>query len=91
MLEITPIAIVSGLIASMIFMTFGWTLAQILSDGAGIFSGFTLKLIFAAMIGIIGAPVLEKLVPASVDAVMLLEQERQKLPDYIETLSEKHL
>ena len=86
---ITPLAFLSGMFASMLFMILGWPLANLLSLTRVLFDSFQMKLVLAAAIGVASAPVAENHAPAIQKVVSILEQERQNIPQYIDRLSDR--
>lgn len=88
MTVITPIAWLSGMSASMIFLILGWPLANALSLLRVIFDSFQMKLVLAAAVGVGSAPLAERHAPVVQKVVERIEQHTEKLPDYIDNLSD---
>lgn len=89
MILIPPIAWLSGLTASMMFMVLGWPLANALSFVRVIFDSFQMKLLLVATLGAASAPIAEHHAPALQKVVDRLGEETNKLPDYLNNLSDQ--
>lgn len=89
MTVITPIAWLSGMSASMIFLIIGWPLANALSLLRVIFDSFQMKVVLVAALGAGSAPLAERHAPMLKDVVERIEHHAENLPQYIDNLSDQ--
>ena len=86
---ISSFAWTSGLTAALLFMIFGWPLANALSAMRGVFQSFHMKVLLVAGLSAASAPFAEMPAPILQDMVSQIESGIYELPDYLDRLSER--